>query len=51
MWLDKVFAEVHVYLTNSYHSDVHIGVIFTDDVRDPVWLSYRYTVSQKDRET
>ncbi|XP_036150650.1 uncharacterized protein LOC118648443, partial [Monomorium pharaonis] len=43
-WLDKVFAEVHVYLTNSSNPDDYIGVTFTADTltHGPVWLSYRY---------
>jgi len=38
MWLDKVFAEVHAYLTNSCNSDDYIGVTFTADAlaRGPV---------------
>lgn len=43
-WLDKVFAEVHAYLTNSCNSNDYIGVTFTADAlaRGPVWMSYRY---------
>ncbi|XP_036146748.1 uncharacterized protein LOC118646908, partial [Monomorium pharaonis] len=41
-WLDKVFAEVHAYLTNSSNPDDYIGVTFTADTlaHGPVWLSF-----------
>jgi len=44
MLLDKVFAEVHAYITNSCNSDDYIGMTITTDAfaRGPVQLFYRY---------
>lgn len=44
MWLNRVFAEVHAYLTNSSNPNDYIGVTFTADTLalGPVWMSYRH---------